>query len=69
MRKEKTLLIIGLWVMIIPFSGFPSNWRAIIFIITGICIVYLAYLFYGEARARLNKIDKETKIFVDNIEN
>lgn len=68
MRKEKTLFIIGLWVMVLPFLGFPNNWRKALFIITGFAIVYLAYLFYLEAKVRLNKDASNSETFVDNIE-
>lgn len=69
MRKEKTLLIIGLWVMFLPLLGFPSLWRAVLYVITGISLIYLAYLFYLEAKARLIKnSDNQTKTYVDNIE-
>lgn len=69
MRKEKTLFIIGLWVIILPFLGFPNNWRKILFILTGLAIMYLAYLFYLETKARIARITNQSKNFVDNIEN
>jgi len=68
MRKEKTLFIIGLWVVILPFLGFPTNWRKGLFVVTGIAIMYLAYLFYLEVKARLDKDISNSKTFVDNIE-
>jgi hypothetical protein len=68
MRKEKTLFIIGLWIAILPFLGFPSSWRKILFLITGISIMYLAYLFYIEIKARLAKDTNNSKTFIDNIE-
>ena len=67
MRKEKTLLIIGLWVAILSFLGFSTTWRKILFSITGIAIMYLAYLFYLEVKARSVKEVNESKPFVDNI--
>jgi len=68
MRKEKTLLIIGLWIIILPFLGFPDSWRKVFFIITGFSIMYLAYLFYLENKMRLSKnISSHNKTFVDNI--
>ncbi len=69
MRKEKTLIIIGIWVLVLPFLGFPSFWRAFLFEITGLIILYLAYLFYIEAKAILYKNNIETKSFIDNINN
>lgn len=67
MRKEKTLLIIGLWVLILPFLGFSIFWKKILFSITGLAILYLGYLFYLEAKNRLSKDMDHSKTFVDNI--
>lgn len=66
MRKERTLLIIGLWVATLPFLGFPDSWRQTFFLITGIALVYLAYLFYKQAKERQPK-ENNSKTFVDNI--
>lgn len=67
MRKEKTLFIIGLWVIILPFLGFPNIGRKILFLLTGLAIMYLAYLFYLEVKNRLSKDISHSKTFVDNI--
>ncbi len=67
MRKEKTLFIIGLWVSILSFSGFPLLWRNILFVLTGIAIMYLAYLFYLELKARSASAIDQSKTFVDNV--
>lgn len=67
MRKEKTLLIIGLWVLILPFLGFSILWKKILFAVTGIAILYLGYLFYLEAKNRLSKEMDHSKTFVDNV--
>lgn len=67
MRKERTLFIIGIWVAILPYLGFFESWRRILFIITGIGIIYLGYLFYTEAKVRLSKTENNEKSFVDNI--
>lgn len=68
MRKEKTLLIIGVWVAVLPFLGFPNNWRKVLFLLTGLALIYLSYLFYLEYKARLSKDSGQSKTFVDNIE-
>lgn len=69
MRKEKTLFIIGLWVVILPFLGFPNSWRKALFFITGLAVMYLAYLFYLEVKARLAKDISQSKSFIDNVDN
>jgi len=67
MRKERTLFIIGLWVAILPFLGFPSTWRKIFFVIIGLALVFLAFLFYNQTKKRILKDTRESKSFVDNI--
>lgn len=67
MRKEKTLLIIGILVSVMPFLGFPNNWRIFLFVIMGLSVIYISYLFYLEAKARMPKDDSQSKTFVDNI--
>jgi hypothetical protein len=69
MRKEKTLLIIGLWVAVLSFLGFPETWRKILFLLTGLAIMYLGYLFYLEVKVRLKNDVNSSKPFVDNIGN
>jgi len=69
MRKEKSLIIIGFWILILPFLGFPSSWRNFLYIITGLIIMYLGYLFYIEVKASIPKDTTEFKPFIDNINN
>jgi len=68
MRKEKTLFIIGILVSILSFLGFPTSLRKILFLIIGFFIVYMSYLFYLEARARISKDIGNNRPFIDNIE-
>lgn len=68
MRKEKTLFIVGIWVMVLPFLGFPNFWRQILLFITGLSLTYLAYLFYIEVKTRLVKDVNQSKSFIDNVE-
>lgn len=67
MRKEKTLFIIGLWIIVLPFLGFPGSWKTVMLILTGLALIYLGYLFYMEAKERLAKIENQTESFIDNI--
>lgn len=68
MRKEKTLFIIGLWVIVLPFLGFTNIWRQILLVISGLGIVYLAYLFYLEYKSRIKKEEViHNHTFIDNI--
>ncbi len=67
MRKERALFIIGIWVALLPQIGIFESWRQVLYIITGLAIIYIAYLFYTAAKANLDKEDDRVKSFVDNI--
>ncbi|MDE2030962.1 MAG: hypothetical protein KGI58_01735 [Patescibacteria group bacterium] len=69
MRKEKSLFIIGLWIILLPLSGFPSSWKTLFFFITGLLIIYISYLFYMQAKKNVPKDLNQSKTFIDNISN
>lgn len=46
MSKEKMFLTIGVWVIILPYLGFPSLLKNILFAITGLIIMYMSYGLY-----------------------
>lgn len=46
MKKERTLLFIGIWVALLPHLGFPNNMRKILFLLTGLFIIFIAYVMY-----------------------
>ncbi len=74
MKKERTLFMLGIWVAILPYLGFPNSFRKFLFIISGIILIYLSYGFRKEkriAQALLNS-NKESehlpmKTFIDNM--
>ena len=67
MRKEKTIFLVALWIIVLPFLGFPGNWKTVISVLTGVALIYLGYLFYMEAKERLAKIENQAESFIDNI--
>lgn len=46
MKKERTLLFTGLWVAVLPHLGFPESWRKILFLITGLFIIFISHVMY-----------------------
>lgn len=62
MRKVRILLVLGIWVTILPFLGFPSSWKDILFTLSGLFLVYLSYLLYKDF-----KEDAQAKTF-DNFQ-
>ncbi len=67
MRKARTLLILGVLVMIMPFSGFPAAWRTFFFFLIGLAMIYLSYIIYSQVKKNMPKEENRNKAFVDNI--
>ena len=70
MKKERTLLGMGIWIAVLPFLGFPNTWRKILFVISGLVLIYLATAFRQEYKKRSVKhMENNMHPFMDNIEN
>jgi hypothetical protein len=48
MSKQTSVLILGIFVAILPFLGFPQSWRIVMFVIAGICIAILAFMLRAD---------------------
>jgi hypothetical protein len=46
MIKEKTIFAIGIWIIILPYLGFPVFWKNLLFVATGLLITVIATLMY-----------------------
>ncbi len=51
MRKIRVLLILGIWVAILPYLGFPYSWKDVILSVCGLALVYISFMFYREKKA------------------
>ncbi len=43
MSKRQLLCVIGVWVMVFLFLGFPSMWHKIIAVLSGLVIIIISY--------------------------
>jgi len=50
MRKARIFLMLGIWVAILPYLGFPYSWKNILFTISGLILIYLSYIVYSESK-------------------
>jgi len=46
MSKTKIIFILGVWVAILPYLGFPYSLKNILFSITGLILIYFSYTLY-----------------------
>lgn len=65
MRRERILLILGIWVAILPYLGFPYFWKNTLFTLSGIILIYHSYALYKIQQAR----EKKKKAFDNFREN
>ncbi len=66
MRRERILLILGIWVAILPYLGFPYSWKRILFTLSGMGLVYISYSIYHENK---KVVKKEEEVFDNFSEN
>jgi hypothetical protein len=55
MSTSKKFLTIGIWVAILPFLGFPYIIKNILFVLTGLTIIYIAYGLYIQSKLSKNE--------------
>ena len=54
MKRARILLILGIWVAILPYLGFPYSWKEVLFTLSGLGLVYLSYMLYRERKKEEN---------------
>jgi len=52
MRKARIFLFLGIWVVILPYLGFPSSWKDVLSILTGLTLIYLSYMLYKDYKIK-----------------
>jgi hypothetical protein len=64
MSKTRIIFILGIWVAIVSFLGFPSSWKKAIFVLTGVALIYLAYSL--EKRYKVSKTADQTPLYTQS---
>lgn len=66
MSKPRILLILGTWVTILPYLGFPNSWKDVLYTLTGLGLLCLSYFLYKDYKIKENTFDnfKENSDFI-----
>ena len=64
MNKNKIIITLGIWVIILPYLGFPFSLKNNLFILTGLIFVYLGYILNKEKKNEI--IEKPLDNFREN---
>ncbi|OGI60187.1 hypothetical protein A2641_03865 [Candidatus Nomurabacteria bacterium RIFCSPHIGHO2_01_FULL_37_25] len=66
MRKVYTLLILGIWVAVLPYLGFPYSWKDVLTTLSGLGLIYISYTLYKESKVKENNEEKTFDNFSEN---
>jgi hypothetical protein len=62
LTQEKIIIGLGVWLAVLPFTGFPRSWKMVITVISGLAVVYVGALIWRKAKLlQQNLITVETK--------
>jgi hypothetical protein len=50
MRKDRTIIVLGIIIALTPFLGFPSGFKTFLYVVFGLTISILTYLLLREQR-------------------
>ena len=63
--SHKTLITLGIWIALLPFLGFPTAIKNILFAITGAYIAFTGYRMYRKREIEAIKNLRQTKTFAE----
>jgi hypothetical protein len=52
MRKARILLVLGIWVTLIPYLGFPYSWKDVLTTLSGLVFIIFSYALYRDNKAK-----------------
>jgi hypothetical protein len=66
MQRARILLFLGIWIVVLPYLGFPYSWKDVFTILSGLGVIYVSYRLYKESKV---KETKEARTFDNFREN
>jgi hypothetical protein len=54
MSKYNIIITLAIWIIILPFLGFPGFWRTLLLVLSGFGIIVLTLLIKSESSSREN---------------
>lgn len=56
----------GIWVVVLPFLGFPYSWQDVLTSLSGLALVYVSFALYKESRKNEAKEEEKFDNFSEN---
>lgn len=69
MINKKSTFFLGIFIFLIPFTGFPSSWKSFFVVLSGLILIFLSIKISIPRRGSKlrQKREKVTPVFVENI--
>ncbi len=59
--QEKMVIGLGIWLIVLPFTGFPSSWKTFLIVLTGLVLAYVGALLFKNAKTHHAEQHAETR--------
>ena len=66
MRRARIFLILGIWITILPYLGFPYSWKDVLTTLSGLGLIGMSYMLYRELKTKEVKKEKTFDNFSEN---
>ena len=66
MSREMSIIVLGIWVMIVPYLGVPSAWRTILLVLSGAVIAVIGFLLRGQTFSKPHNKKTDHHPFQEN---
>jgi ABC-type nickel/cobalt efflux system permease component RcnA len=52
MSKETTVIVLGLWILVLPLLGIPRSWLTVLMIVTAALLIVVGFFLRAEVLSR-----------------
>ncbi|MBT3282771.1 hypothetical protein HON59_01225 [bacterium] len=67
MSRYSIIITIAVWVIILPFLGFPSFWETLFLVLSGFGIIFYTFMLKSEsANGSSWSFSKDNDVYVEN---
>ncbi len=66
MINAYTLLIVGVWLAVLPYLGFPYSWKDVLTTLSGLVLIYVSFALYKDYKIKKSHREETFDNFREN---
>jgi len=66
MRKARIFLVLGIWITVLPYLGFPYSWKDLLTTFSGLGLICASFMLYREFKTKESEKEKTFDNFSEN---